>query len=169
MIPGRTEGEDGLEGQPPLAVLDGARNLTELLVGAFGGSAAEADATAADVVCDVASQWQPLGLARLAAHEALWEAYLQRQICARWLLVLHRRRRHWSVPVPESLARARFLALVERACLFEEDLALAERVLVHRMTVTETAITAGLDVAEVARRLRQLWHLIRAEPLGSSA
>ena len=160
MVQGRAhDGEDG--GEPPLEVLEDARSLTEVVIEACGGTPAEADAIGTEVVLAIATYWHRHGFGRLAADEQAWMRYLQREILRRWLAALVGP--PWTLSVSQSLARARLRALAERVHLAALDRELLERVHVFGFTVAEAACTTGLEVEEVARRLRRLGERLRFE------
>jgi len=154
--------EFGGRGGPPLWVLDHVQELSALVIDAGGGTRAEADVVATEVILYLLHGWTSLGLECLVADERAWTAHLQREIYRRWLANLSRVRGRWAVPVSESLARARLRALAEVADLPPLERDLFDHVNVFGFSLSETAQAFGLDRAEVARRLRLLWTLFHS-------
>jgi len=140
----------------PMLLAD-VRAAVDAFVVAGGGTSAEADGIATEVVAYVAYGWNSLGLRAIAGFPQMWTAHLKREAYRRWLAHLVQVRGGGNVPVCESQARARLLAASEAASMTRSDREPFERVYVWGFSVAETAVSYGLDHGEVIRRLRRIW------------
>jgi len=156
---------DGDDAEPTgdvayLGVLERVRLITEAVIEASGGTRAEGDELAEEMLAYVDFGWVSLGLSVLARNSRAWEAHLVREIYRRWLARLYRIRGRWAAPVGESLARMRFFRLVDVAQVAPEDRVLLDHIYVHGFSVEQTAEVFGLERSALTRRLRRVWAAI---------
>jgi len=150
-------------------VFDRVRHITKMVVKASGGTPAEAEELAVEMVAYVDFEWSSLGLRVLVRDAQAWEAHLMREIYRRWLAHVKRVRGHWAAPAGESRARKRFFRLIDAAEVSSEDRSLLDHIYVYGFSVEQTATMFGLERSEVTRRLRGVWAAIRQHPQFSTA
>jgi hypothetical protein len=164
MHDGLVDQHDPRDGVPSPVLLARVRTIAEALIVARGGTAAEADVVAEEIVAYVDFNWSALGLRVLATYyPGRWERHITREVYRRWLAHLARSRGRWAAPASQSLARARILALADSADLPAEDRRIFDFIYVHGFSVAETAIVFDLETSQLVQRLRRAWVAVRRD------